>query len=137
MGNYLPFDKKSAEGYARALREQREREHHAAVERSILDEQIGRDPARSAEERRALAERGRRSRIGRRMLQSSGPVVGVNPPHRLPVTSAGKPVEQDHLVAGASRTSGGRCLVGTRSSRAHAGRLGPQGLAATNHAIGL
>jgi hypothetical protein len=46
MGNYISFDKKAAEGYARALRKQRQREQQAAEEASIWKELIEEDLAK-------------------------------------------------------------------------------------------
>jgi len=46
MGNYISFDKKAAEGYARALRKQRQREQQAAEEASVWKELVEEDLAK-------------------------------------------------------------------------------------------
>jgi len=46
MGNYISFDRKAAEGYARALRKQRQREQQAAEEASVWKELVEEDLAK-------------------------------------------------------------------------------------------
>jgi hypothetical protein len=50
MGNYIPFDRKKAEGYARALRKRQQRERQKAKDKTVSDQLLAEEVAKKIED---------------------------------------------------------------------------------------